>query len=141
MSYCTLTDLTERYGGEVAQWADRDQDGTPDPELIAAATGDVDSEIDAYLAARYTLPLSTTPSVIVRIACALVRERLALVNGARMDATDPVRSEASDARKLLQAIGAGKAGIGMPGPEQTTDGVQMQTGGRVWDRNDSSGYL
>ncbi len=141
MSYCTLTDLTERYGDEVMQWADRDQDGSPDPELIAAATADVGAEIDAYLAARYTLPLSTTPTVVVRIACALVRERLALAGGARMDAVDPIKAEASDARKLLQAIGAGKASIGLPNPAQTTDGVQMQTGGRIWDRNQSEGYL
>lgn len=141
MSYCTLTDLTERYGAEVAQWADRDQDGTPDPELIAAATADVDAEIDAYLAARYTLPLSTVPTVVVRIACALVRERLALANGARMDAVDPIKAESGDARKLLQAIGSGKASIGVPNPAQTTDGVQMQTGGRLWDRTQSGGYV
>lgn len=141
MSYCTLTDLTERYGDEVTQWADRDRDGTPDPELIAAAFADVDAEIDSYLAARYTLPLSATPLVVVRIACALVRERLALANGARMDATDPVKTEAGDARKLLQAIGSGKASIGLPNPIQTSDGVQMQTGGRVWDRAAAAGYL
>ncbi len=141
MSYCTVTDLIQRYGAEVAQWADRDQDGTPDPELIAAATADVDAEIDAYLAARYTLPLSTVPTVVVRIACALVRERLALALGARMDSVDPIRSESDAARRLLQSIGSGRASIGVPNPAQTTDGVQMQTGVRVWNRNDSSGYL
>ncbi|MBD3815430.1 MAG: DUF1320 family protein [Halothiobacillus sp.] len=87
------------------------------------------------------MPLSATPTVVVRIACALVRERLALAGGARMDAADPVKVEAGDARKLLQAIGAGRASIGLPNPAQTTGGVQMQTGGRVWDRHQSEGYL
>jgi len=58
-----------------------------------------------------------------------------------MDTVDPIKAEAGDARKLLQAIGSGKASIGVPNPAQTTDGVQMQTGGRIWDRNQSEGYL
>lgn len=141
MSYCTAQDLTDRYGAEVLAWADRDHDGTPDPALVAAVLADADAEIDAYLAARYSLPLSTTPAVVNRIACALARERFAVAGGARMDAADPVRSDADNARKLLTAIGSGKASIGLPTPVATSGGAQLHSGGRLWDRTDSTGYV
>lgn len=141
MSYCSAQDLTDRYGTEVLAWADRDHDGTPDPALVAAMLADVDAEIDAFLAARYTLPLSATPPVINRIACALARERFAVAGGARMDAADPIRADADGVRKLLQAISTGKAGIGLPTPVAATGTVQMQTGGRDWNRADSEGFL
>lgn len=141
MSYASIDALTARYGDEVLQLADRNRDQLPDMDFINAALADVDAEIDSYLAARYTLPLSDTPTVVVRIACALTRERMALANGARMDATDPISADASTARQLLKAIGAGKASIGLPTPAATTGGVQMQSGGRMWGRDKSKGYL
>lgn len=141
MSYATIDDLTARYGTEVLELADRNRDSLPDVDFINAAFSDVDAEIDSFLAARYALPLSSTPTVVVRIACALARERMALANGARMDATDPIKAEADNARSLLKAIGSGRASIGLQQPSAQTGSVEMQSGGRVWDRNQSAGYI
>lgn len=141
MAYITLADLTERYGDEIAQWADRDNDGQPDPDFIAAVLADVDAEIDAHLAGRYKLPLTDVPRILVRLATALTRERLATANGARLDEVDPVRREAEGARQTLREIAAGRAHIGTPMPDSTVGRVQMESGGRHWDRTKSTGYL
>lgn len=141
MAYCTLTDLVDRYGEtEVLAYADRDRDGLADAAMVDGVLADVDAEIDTYLAGRYALPLSDTPRVLVRIACALVREALALANGARLDDQTPERSSANAARAMLRDIAKGTVSIGTPVPASSTGSVEMTTGGRVWGRNEG-GYL
>lgn len=140
-NYCALSDLTERYGDEISQWADRDHDGQPDPGFVAAVLADVDAEIDAHLAGRYTLPLTDVPRILVRLATALSRERLATANGARLDQDDPVRREADGARQTLREIAAGRAHIGTPLPDSTVGRVQLESTGPHWARADSTGFL
>ena len=142
MSYCTLTDLVNRYGEpEVLAYTDRDRDGVADAALVDGVLADVDAEIDAYLAGRYALPLSETPRVLVRIACELARERLMMANGARLDSESPERRAADGSRATLRDIARGALTIGTPAPAASAGSVQMETGGRVWGRGESGGYL
>jgi phage gp36-like protein len=142
VAYCTLTDLVDRYGeAEVLAYADRDRDGLADAALVDGVLADVDAEIDTYLAGRYTLPLSETPRVLVRIACELARERLMMAQGARLDAEAPERRAADGARAMLRDIARGVISIGAPVPAASAGSVQMETGGRVWGRADAKGYL
>jgi phage gp36-like protein len=142
MSYCTLADLVDRYGEtEVLAYADRDRDGLADAALVDGVLADVDAEIDTYLAGRYALPLSETPRVLVRIACELARERLMMANGARLDSESPERRAADGSRATLRDIARGTLTIGTPVPATSSGSVQMETGGRVWGRGDSEGYL
>ena len=141
MSYCTLTDLVDRYGEqEMLQLTDRDRDGVADAAYIDGVLSDIDAQIDAHLAGRYALPLSQTPRVLVRIACQLAREAFAIANGARLDDQTPERSDANAARTMLRDIAKGTISIGTPVPTSSTGSVEMTTGGRVWGRNEG-GYL
>lgn len=77
MTYATQTDLTERFGAtELAQRTDRVNGTTIDTVVLGRALDDADSEIDGYLATRYSLPLPSTPPVINRLACEIARYRL-----------------------------------------------------------------
>ncbi len=140
--YCTQAQMIERFGETlVAQLTDRGQHGAIDEAVLDAAIADASAEIDMYLAGRYELPLSSVPLTLARLACVLTRDILATGS----DVSDERWSkQADDARKLLREIAAGKVSLGVDALAQQAqggDGAQMQSGGRIWDRDDSKGYL
>jgi len=114
MPYASLADLKAAYGErELNDLLDRGGDGMHDPGVLAAAQADVDAEIDGYLAGRYRLPLDPVPRIMVRIACDIMRYRLWSEAAPEM-----VRERYQDARRLLEAIAAGRVRLGAPAPEQ-----------------------
>lgn len=138
-TYATLADLVTRYGSEaVNALADRDGDGLADTAVVDSVLGDVDAEINSYLAPRYTLPLSLPiPLLLNRIACALALDLLTYQAGIAYDPNRPAHREADLARAQLKDIGNGRAVIGaQPEPSTKTAGnVQMVSGGRAWARS------
>lgn len=77
MSYATQADLVARYGEtEIIQLSDRANTGEIDAAVVAAKIADADAEIDAYLAARFDLPLQVVPTVLQRVACDITRYHL-----------------------------------------------------------------
>jgi phage gp36-like protein len=74
VSYATLADLVARAGqSEILQVADRDGDDVADSDVIAKALTDADNIIDARLATRYQVPLSTTPAIVNGWAVSIAR--------------------------------------------------------------------
>ncbi|WP_017936977.1 gp436 family protein [Zestomonas thermotolerans] len=114
MSYAAFADFVASVGeAEATELTDAVGAGVPDAAVYAAAAADVDAEIDGYLAGRYALPLSPVPRLIVRIACDMARYRLW-----REQASDEVRRRFEDARRLLEAIAAGRVQLDAPRPAQ-----------------------
>jgi len=141
--YCTEQQLIKRFGeAVVSQLTSRDGSGRIDRRVLAEAVADASAEIDMHLAGRYLLPLSTVPLPLVRIACVLVRDILA-VNSDTSD--ERWREDAAAVRKMLGDISSGRVNLGVDAaakPAVTSDGgVQMDTGGRVWGRDGSKGYI
>lgn len=103
MTYATQTDLVDRFGeAEIAQRTNRVDGLNIDTVVLGRALGDADAEIDSYLAARYTLPLASTPVVLNRLACDIARYRL------YDDGTpDTVRQRYEDAVSLLKRFSSG----------------------------------
>ena len=142
MAYCTLADLVDRYGEtEVLQLTDRNHDGIADTQVLDPVFADVDALIDAHLASRYALPLSSVPRVLVRLACDLVREMLMMAGGARLDSESAEKRAADAARGILRDLSKGLVSIGLPVPTASAGSVQMETGGRAWSREQAGGYL
>ncbi|WP_429885376.1 gp436 family protein [Geoalkalibacter halelectricus] len=140
--YCTQAQMVERFGEQlVIQLTDRDHAGEINEAVLAAAMADAAAEIDMYLAGRYTLPLSSVPLTLTRLACILTRDVLATGS----DVSDERWSkQADDARKLLREIAGGKVSLGVDALAQgaaSGDGAQMESAGRIWGRDDSKGYL
>ena len=69
MPYATPEQVIERHGADaVLLLTDREGDGAADVGAIERALEDALAEIDTYLAAKYDLPLSETPTVLTRLA-------------------------------------------------------------------------
>lgn len=111
MPYATLADMTERFGEqELALRTDRTNgtNGTAiDAVVLDRALSDADAEIDSYLAARYALPLSSTPTVLVRLAADMARYRL-YDDGV----PETVRQRYADSVSLLKRMATGEVKLG-----------------------------
>ncbi|MDP2805447.1 MAG: DUF1320 domain-containing protein [Gallionellaceae bacterium] len=70
MSYAALSDLVAQFGDrEVLALTDRNGDGVADAPVYGMALQRASNTIDAYLAARYPLPLTVVPDQLVDICC------------------------------------------------------------------------
>jgi phage gp36-like protein len=141
MSYAALSDLVAQFGDrEVLALTDRDGDGVADALVYGMALQRASNTIDAYLAARYPLPLSVVPDQLVDICCDIARYKLC---GAEVAETDAVSDRYKDALKTLGLIRDGKIDIGLTlagaAPVESAS-VRVVGGGRTFSRNNLSDY-
>ncbi len=140
MSYAVQSDMVNRFGEqELIQLTDRDRTGAIDTVVLDRALADATAEIDGYLAARYQLPLTSTPTVLVRVCADLARYHLHDDH-----LPEPVQVRYKAAIDLLRQVSTGRVSLGLSetGESPTSnDGAEITSGGRVWDRNDSKGFL
>lgn len=138
MSYASEAELRTRFGSdEIDVVSGRDPGGAA--AAIARALSDADAEIDAYLEARYALPLPHVPPVLARIACDIARYRLWAER-----APDEVRQRYEDARRFLEALARGDVRLGLPEDQQPAAPAAMaaaQTGDApLFTRAGTAGY-
>lgn len=145
MGYATLADLVARFGEqELIQLTNRDAPGTgPVVGAVAAeALADAESEVNSYLASRYTLPLAEVPRVLVRITSDIARYGL---YGATAGADEVVTQRYQDAIKFLRDVSAGKATLGIADPQETqpaqSAGPDYIAGCRGFGREQMEGFL
>lgn len=159
MSYLLASDLLTRIGAEeLLQVCDRTMPRLVTAELLAAAVASADlsswpadevaavatvmsrlataikdaqSEIDSYLASRYSVPLATPPAVVARFAGDIARYCL---HGNNAD--DTVQKRYDTAIAFLKNVAAGKATLG---PEAQTPApvggiVEIVSAGKIFGR-------
>ena len=159
MAYLQASDLLTRFRvEELLQVCDRAMPRLVTAELLAAAAAgadlsswpadevaavgtvmgslttaieDAQSEIDSYLASRYSVPLATPPSVIKRLAGDIARYCLHGDN-----ATETVQKRYDAAIAFLKNVAAGKATLGLEAQTPAPAGgiVEIVTAGRVFGR-------
>lgn len=118
MLYCTQTDYIDRFTeAELIQRTDRLGSGVVDATVFDQAVADANAEIDAYLAGRYPLPLTSVPPIIARLAGDIVRYRL-FPDGA----PEEVRARYEDARRVLESLASGRITLGLPVPAASAAG-------------------
>lgn len=156
--YATPADLVQRFGAEeLAQVADRATPREVTPALlqlaiaadplagwassdvtavnaalanIEGAIGDAQSAVDAYLSARYTVPLATPPKIVQRMVCDVARYYL---HGDQ--ASDAVVKAFDAAMALCRDISTGKIAFGdVQSPKADSGVVEMVSGTRLWSR-------
>ncbi len=109
MSYASQQDLIDRFGtDELLQLTDRANVGAVDATVVARALGDADAEIDGYLTSRYSVPLSSTPPMLTRLACDIARYQLYADR-----VTDQVTQRYKDAVRLLVSLANGTVQLGV----------------------------
>ena len=108
MTYTTKAEMIARYGEtEITELTDRMGAGVVDVSVLNKALTDADALIDGYLAARYTLPLATTPTMLVGLASDIARFKLW-----DDSAPEEVRKRYEDALAQLKLLSQG--GVVLP---------------------------
>ena len=105
MAYCTIAELTARYGAAMLlQLSDRAETypTEPDAALFDRAIADAGALIDGYLGGRYRLPLSSVPTLVTNLALVI-----AIYMAHASVAPEKIRKDYDDALRQLQAIAAG----------------------------------
>ena len=129
MSYATQAQLTERYG-EPMLIAATDRGavplGVPDSAAVGRALVAADGVIDAYLGARYALPLSSIPDIIVNLAL-----EIGIFKLHAYDAPPKLREDHDAAMRMLREIADGRVRLNVAGIETPSTGG---TGARITDR-------
>jgi len=139
--YATVADLTALYGEqEVIVLTDREERenaeetaGTVDATVALEALQRASSEADSYLAARYPLPLASTPQALASVVCDIARFRL---TGGETTETTPIADRYKAAIAWLKDIASGRAVL--PGVATVAaggvGGVEFNAGRRVFAR-------
>lgn len=129
MPYLTQQQISDAFGQqELVDLADRDHDGSADPEVVDQAIDRADGLIDSYLRSRFDLPLPETPKMVRECALALVRYYLS-----EDHQTDRVKDDYDRALGWLKEIRDGKMDIGLTpsgGDVAATSGGPQSSGGR-----------
>jgi len=108
-AYTTQAALTERYGDtELAQLTDRLSGTAIDTAVLDRAIAKASDEIDAYISARYALPLAEVPNNIAELAATITRFHLYTA-----EPPEAVRQRYDDAITFLRRAGRGEVSIGV----------------------------
>lgn len=139
--YATLADLSSQFGDrEVLALTDRNGDGIADAPVVAMALKRASDVIDSYLSARFPLPITVVPDLLVDLCCDIARFKLC---GAEVTETEEVRNRYKDALKSLAMIRDRQIDIGLNDAGQVpseTASVQVVGGGRVFDDDSLARY-
>jgi phage gp36-like protein len=109
MAYATREDLEKMYGVQLlAIVADLTEDGITEDDAVSAALDEASSEIDAYLAVKFQVPVLGAPPILTQLCRDMAIYRLALSSSKR---TNEMRVRYEDAIKMLEKMAAGKVGV------------------------------
>lgn len=109
MAYATQADLVERFGkAELAQLTDETAATSTDDSEVTKALDEASSLIDAYLSPRYSVPLSSVPTMVRKWCCDFARKAL-WKDRASADSAVSVNADAAMAQ--LRDVAKGLAGL------------------------------
>ncbi|CCN69785.1 gp436 family protein [Vibrio nigripulchritudo] len=141
--YCALEDMTHRFSeDELAQLTDKDgTHGAIVADVLTRAIEDASHTIDGYIGGRYQLPLSSTPVILKRLCCDIARYFL---YDDQLGEAHQATKRYDSAIKYLEQVSSGKVQLGINAKSerpQTTSTAMMQSGGSVFGRDKSKGFI
>lgn len=142
MPYSVYADLTHAHDEQfLIQLSDDNSDGVADTLVIDQAIAKADAEINARVAKRYTVPMNPVPALASSLSAILAIGFLYSRRG--MNKPDSVKEDVSNAIKLLDRIGEGKATWGdaaEPIADNKTIDVRITSQTRVFSRTSMKGF-
>lgn len=143
MAYCTLDQLNDRFGpATLVALTDRADvpTGEVDIDVLNRAISEADALIDGYLAARYALPLASTPPLLVSLALDITLWRLHLG-----EPSSKVKADFDAALRSLRDIASGTIRIpeatGLEPAAPGTSGVIVTDRTRPFNADDMTGFI
>lgn len=128
MPYADSSQMTARFGTtELARITDKENATTLDIAVLNDALDDASAEIDGYIGARYSLPLTSVPERLVIVCCDIARWYL-------YDEmpTDIVKERYENAIRFLRDVAAGKAVLEVDPPATNNDLPETDAPDRVF---------
>jgi phage gp36-like protein len=108
--------------------------------VVQRALQDADDTINGYISARYTLPIAPVPAVLQRVACELARFYLY-----DDQVTDLIKDRHAANIKWLESVSKGVVSLGADAASGvqpvSSAGAELVTGGKVWGRESSRGFI
>lgn len=110
-TYVSQTDLERRFGAErlVELTQDDTSLDTVDTDVLAEVIADAEAMVDGYVGARYSLPLSSPPAILTRLAAILTWYQL---HERRHGAPENVAKDYANAMRSLRDISSGVLTLG-----------------------------
>ncbi|MDS7929622.1 DUF1320 domain-containing protein [Acinetobacter sp. V102_4] len=110
--YATVEAMLQKFGEQELQQL-TDNEGPFQYEInmtkLNSAMDEANSEVDAYVGSRYSLPLQTIPPFLINIACNLAR--FYAVTG-DLTENDPIKNRYESSIKTLTKISKGELTLG-----------------------------
>lgn len=141
--YCTQSDMEQRFGNdELVSLTDRDGSaGQIVESVLSQAIADASATIDGYLGGRYTLPLSSVPQNLTRLACDIARYYLF---DDQLGDEHQASKRYTNAISYLKDVGSGRLQLGITQdsqqPQQTSTAT-ITSGGTAFGREQSKGFI
>lgn len=142
MTYATIAQLTDRFGERMLiALTDRAEvaTGVVDTDVVDRALADTDAQIDGYLAARYALPLASTPALVADLA-----QVIAIWKLHPYSPDEKIKKDYDDALKMLRDIADGRVKLDLAGVEPEgvdTGGVQITDRERPLTEDNMKGFI
>ncbi len=122
MSYCTLTDIQNVItAASVIQLTDDEGLGSVNQGRVDAAISAADELINGFLRSRYTLPLASTPPVVLDLSRDIAIYKLYDRRFAA-DMPDSIKAKYDNAIKLLGMIQKGTISLGVEDTNEPAEG-------------------
>jgi phage gp36-like protein len=138
--YCSLDEFIARFDlDELVQLTDPNGTGSIGRQVAEAAIVDASSLIDGYLGGRYALPLTTVPTVLIRLCADIARYNL--YDNA---VTDVVEKNYKHAVDFLMNVSTGKVRLGLSGTNEKAESdavISIESGVKVFSRDNAKGFI
>jgi phage gp36-like protein len=132
MTYCTLADLQLAIpSATLVQLSNDDAEATAINEaVVAEAIRQAEELVDGYLRGRYTLPLTTVPSIVKDMTVHLARHWLYARRPEGVELPDAVIRTYKTAIQVLESIRDNKITLGIPGGAPAPEPGEMKVRAR-----------
>lgn len=127
MSYSVQADVELRVGGaaRLVQLLDKDGDGVADAALVSACLTQANSEVDAAIQLRHSLPLASTPAILTATEASLAAYYAYQFGSDGQGMPPAVRQMAEDARAFLTDVADGRRTLALAVKPATDLDVQQ----------------
>lgn len=142
MTYASQDILEDRFGSRmVIELTDRASPptGVANGDVIARALSDADATIDGYLAAKYALPLTEVPPILVDLASTIAIYKLH-----RFKPDDKIVKDYEEAMRSLRDIANGTVRLPLAGIEpaaRNDSGVKTTDRSRPFSNENLTGFV
>jgi phage gp36-like protein len=137
--YLSIAEFVARFGlDETVRMTDALGNGRIDRQLLVSALGDVQAIADAYLAARFSVPLAEAPAIVKTAIADMARARLY-----PRGAPEGIAEAGKAALKLLERIAEGKLALPALAPIAAAPSASLilvDAGTRLYPRGGWSDY-